>query len=217
MMKISIKATIFATILTLSGCTTLGTGTTTGTTGSSAGTDIVSAGAAILENLLGGLLSNTLTEQSFVGTWTYQEPQVRFESENLLTKAGGAVVAQSIEKKLDKYLSKVGITKGATTYTFNSDKTFTISTKGRTISSGTYSYDRTNKILNLNGSLGILNQKCTVGLDGTNLCLLYDADKLLTVFNGVGQLLGKNSTLGTVASVFGENYDGMKVGFSLSK
>ena len=215
MKKNSLKATILAAILTLGGCTTLGTGSTTGTTG--AGTDIVSAGAAILENLLGGLLSNTLTEQSFIGTWTYQEPQVRFESENLLTKAGGAVVAQSIEKNLDKYLSKVGISKGATTYTFNSDKTFTISTKGRTISSGTYSYDRANKILNLNGTLGILNQKCTVGLDGSNLCLLYDADKLLSVFNGVGSLLGKNSSLGTVASVFGENYDGMKVGFSLSK
>ena len=215
MKKNRLKAAILAAILTLSGCTTLGTGSTTGTTG--AGTDIVSAGAAILENLLGGLLSNTLTEQSFIGTWTYQEPQVRFESENLLTKAGGAVVAQSIEKKLDKYLSKVGISKGVTTYTFNADKTFTITTKGRTISSGTYSYDRTNKILNLNGTLGILNQSCTVGLDGANLCLLYDADKLLTVLNGIGSLLGKDTTLGTVANVFGESYDGMKVGFSLSK
>ena len=215
MKKNIIKAAVLAATLSLSGCTTLGLGSTTDSTGT--GTDIVSAGAAILENLLGGLLSNTLTEQSFVGTWTYQEPQVRFESENLLTKAGGAVVAQSLEKNLDKYLSKVGISKGVTTYTFNDDKTFTITTKGRTISSGTYSYDRTNKILNLNGTLGIMNQSCTVGLDGSNLCLLYDADKLLSVMNGVGSLLGKTSALGTVASVFGESYDGMKVGFSLSK
>lgn len=220
MKRHSIFAMIMAVALTLSGCTTLGTGGTgtTGTTGTTgAGTDIISAGAAILENLLGGLLSNTITEQSFVGTWTYQEPQVRFESENLLKKAGGAVVAQSIEKKLDKYLSKVGISKGVTTYTFNQDKTFTISTRGRTISSGTYSYDRNTKTLNMNGTLGIMNQSCTVGLDGTNLCLLYEADKLLSVMNGVGQLLGKSSAIGTVASVFGESYDGMKVGFSLSK
>ena len=215
MKKNIFKAAVVAAALSLSGCTTLGLGSTSGSTNS--GTDIVSAGAAILENLLGGLLSNTLTEQSFVGSWTYQEPQVRFESENLLTKAGGAVVAQSLEKNLDKYLSKVGISKGVTTYTFNDDKTFTITTKGRTISSGTYSYDRTNKILNLNGTLGIMNQSCTVGLDGSNLCLLYDADKLLSVMNGVGSLLGKTSALGTVASVFGESYDGMKVGFSLSK
>ena len=162
MKKNIFKAAVVAAALSLSGCTTLGLGSTSGSTNS--GTDIVSAGAAILENLLGGLLSNTLTEQSFVGSWTYQEPQVRFESENLLTKAGGAVVAQSLEKNLDKYLSKVGISKGVTTYTFNDDKTFTITTKGRTISSGTYSYDRTNKILNLNGTLGIMNQSCTVGI-----------------------------------------------------
>ncbi len=212
MKKQSILATIMAATLSLSGCTALGTGT-----GSTSGTDIASAGAAILENLLGGLLSNTLTEQSFVGTWTYQTPEVRFESENLLTKAGGTVVASSIEKKLDKYLSKVGITKGVTTYTFNSDKTFTIETKGRTISSGTYAYDRNSKVLSLNGTLGIMNQNCTVGMDGTNLCLLYDADKLLSVMNGVGQILGKSNSLGTVASVFGQSYDGMKVGFSLKK
>ena len=219
MKKHSIFAAVIAAALTLSGCTMLGTGSTTGTTGTTGatGTDIVSAGAALLENLLGGLLSNTITEQSFVGTWTYKEPQVRFESEGLLAKAGGTVVASSIEKSLDKYLSKVGITKGVTTYTFNQDKTFTISTKGRTISSGTYTYDRNTKTLNLNGTLGIINQSCTVGMDGTNLCLLYDADKLLTVFNGVGSLLGKTSALGTIASVFGENYDGMKVGFSLTK
>ena len=212
MRKNSICAAIIAAAFTFSGCTTLGTGST-GTTG----TDIVSAGAAVLENLLGGLLSNTITEQSFVGTWTYQEPQVRFESESLLAKAGGTVVASSIEKSLDKYLSKVGITKGVTTYTFNSDKSFTIATKNRVISSGTYSYDRNTKTLNLNGTLGIINQSCTVGMDGTNLCLLYDADKLLTVFNGVGSILGKGTTLGSIASVFGENYDGMKVGFSLKK
>lgn len=217
MRKNTIFAAVIAASLSFSSCMNLGSGSTGSTGSSSGGTDLISAGAAILENLLGGLLSNTLTEQSFVGTWTYQEPQVRFESENLLTKAGGTVMAQSIEKSLDKYLSKIGISKGATTYTFNEDKSFTISTKGRTISSGTYAYDRNTKTLNLNGTLGIMNQSCTVGLDGANLCLLYDADKLLSVMNGVGQLLGKNSALGTVASVFGESYDGMKVGFSLKK
>ncbi len=210
-------ATLLAASLTLTSCLTMGTGASTSGSTSTAGSDVVSAGTSILENLLGSLLSNTLTEQSFVGTWTYQEPQVRFESENLLSQAGGTVVASSIEKSLDKYLSKVGIAKASTTYTFNSDKTFTIVTKGRTISSGTYSYDRSTKTLNLNGTLGLMNQSCTVGLDGTNLCLLYDADKLLTAMNGVGQLLGKSSALGSIASVFGQNYNGMKVGFSLKK
>jgi hypothetical protein len=198
------------------------TGTTTSTTststGSTIGSDVLSAGTSILGDLIGGLLSKTITEKTFVGTWAYQTPEVRFESENLLAKAGGSVMASSIEQKLDSYLSKVGITKGVTTFTFKDDKSYTIQTKGRVISSGTYTYDRNSQTLKMQGTFGLLNQECFVGMDGTNLCLLYEADKLLTVLNSAASILGQaNSTLGSVASVFGNNYNGMKVGFSLSK
>ena len=184
---------------------------------SSTGT-VANAGTSILNDLLGSLLSKTITERSFVGTWTYQTPEVRFESENLLAKAGGSVMASSIKTKLDNYLSKVGITKGVTTFTFNADKSYTIQTKGQTISAGTYTYNQSSQTLTMQGTLGLMNQSCTVGMDGTNLCLLYDADKLLTLMNSAASVLGQaNSTLGSVAGVFGSNYNGMKVGFSLSK
>ena len=193
------------------------TGTTTGTPAIST-ESVTTAGASILGDLLGGLLSKTITERSFVGTWTYQKPEVRFESENLLAKAGGSVMASSIENKLDGYLSKVGITKGVTIFTFKEDKSYTIQTKGRTISAGTYTYDRNTQMLRMQGTFGLLNQECFVGMDGTNLCLLYDADKLLAVMNAAAGILGQtNSTLGSVAGVFGKNYNGMKVGFSLNK
>lgn len=219
MEKNILSAVILAATLTIAACGPGATGTTASTpTSNTAGTDIASAGASILGNLLGSILSNTLTEQSFVGTWTYQSPQVRFESENLLAQAGGTVVASSIEQKLDGYLAKIGITKGVTSFTFKEDKTFLIATNGKNVASGTYTYDRSNKILNLTSTLGLMNQNCIVGMDGTNLCLLYDADKLLTVMNTVGATLGKtNSTLGSISSILGQNYTGMKVGFSLSK
>ena len=219
MKKNILSAVILATTLTIAACGPGATGTTASTPASNtAGTDIASAGASILGNLLGSILSNTLTEQSFVGTWTYQSPQVRFESENLLAQAGGTVVASNIEQKLDGYLAKIGITKGVTSFTFKEDKTFLIATNGKNVASGTYTYDRSNKILNLTSTLGLMNQNCIVGMDGTNLCLLYDADKLLTVMNTVGATLGKtNSTLGSISSILGQNYTGMKVGFSLSK
>ena len=220
MKKNIFSAVVLAAALSFIACGPMGTttGSTSTTNTNAAGTDLATAGSSILGNLLGSLLSSTLTEQSFVGTWTYQAPQVRFESENLLAQAGGAVVASSIEQKLDSYLAKVGITKGVTTYTFKEDKTFLIATNGKTIASGTYTYDRSSKILNLTGTLGLMNQNCTVGMDGTNLCLLYDADKLLSIMNTVGSALGKtDSTLGSISSIFGQNYTGMKVGFSLSK
>jgi len=240
MQKLFSAALVAATLLLAScGFGTTGTPSTTGTTttptsttsgdilgsvlGGMTGTTntgdaVTSAGTSILNDLLGTLLSKTITEKSFVGTWTYQTPEVRFESENLLAKAGGSVMASSIEQKLDNYLSKVGITKGVTTFTFNSDKSYTIQTKGRVISSGTYTYDRNSQTLRMQGTFGLLNQECFVGMDGTNLCLLYDADKLLTVVNSAASILGQaSSTLGSVASVFGQNYNGMKLGFSLSK
>jgi len=218
MKKIFLSAAIVAAAISFTACGPGTTSTTTSSTSNSAGTDLATAGSSILGNLLGSILSNTLTEQSFVGTWTYQAPQVRFESENLLAKAGGAVVAGSIEQKLDTYLAKIGITKGVTSFTFKEDKTFLIITNSKTVASGTYTYDRSSKVLNLTSTLGLMSQNCIVGMDGTNLCLLYDADKLLTIMNTVGATLGKtNSTLGNISGILGQNYTGMKVGFSLSK
>lgn len=229
MKKNILSAAILAASLTLSGCGTTGTsalgsilGGSTGATGTTTGTDVTSvlgsAGSTILNSLLGTILGSTMTEQTIVGTWTYRQPEVRFESENLLAKAGGEVAAASIEQKLGTYLSKIGISAGTTTYTFNQDKTFSISTGSRTISTGTYTFDTNTKTLQMQGSLGLLNQTCIVGMDGTNLCLLYDADKLLTATTSIASVLGKaSSTLGSVASVLGNNYTGMKLGFQMSK
>lgn len=200
MKKTSFLACSMAAVLTLASCTIpTSTGTSTGTTTGSATTDgLIGVATSILSGLLGNTLANSITEQTFVGTWTYQAPECCFESENLLAQAGGEVVANNIENTLNTYLSKVGIKKGVTRYTFNQDKTFSIETSGRTISTGTYSYDKSTKTLKLNGSLGLLNQSCLVGMDGTNLCLLYDADKLLTGVNAIGSVLGNVS--GTVAT-----------------
>lgn len=225
MKKIILSAAIIAACISLTGCGVMGvpatTGsTTTGTTTTTTGTSTVTADAAssILNSLLGGILASTINEQSFVGTWTYQTPEVRFESENLLAQAGGTIVANSVKTKLESYLAKIGIKEGATTFTFKEDKTYTISTKKQVISTGTYSYDKSNKILSMQGALGLMNQSCTVGMDGTNLCLLYDADKLLSLMNAAGSILGKsNSTIGNITTILGQNYNGMKVGFSLSK
>ena len=202
MKKTTITSAIMAMCLMLSSCVLPGSSTGTNTTtGNDAGNILGSvlgseAGGDILNSLLGTILSKTLTEESIYGTWVYQSPEVRFESESLLAKAGGEIAAQSIERKLDSYLTKVGIKQGVTTYTFNAK----------------------NKTLKMQGTLGLMNQNCTIGMDGTNLCILYDADKLLTVANSVGSILGQvSSTVGSVAGIFGENYKGMKLGLAMSR
>ena len=72
---------LVASSLSFSSCGVPGsTGTGTSTT-STATTDALSS---ILGSLLGGLLSSNMTQQTLIGSWTYQAPEVRFESENLL-------------------------------------------------------------------------------------------------------------------------------------
>ena len=211
-------AAIMAASFSLNSCGNLGTGLGSTSGNSDATSSVADAGSAILNSLLGSILSTTLTEKSIVGTWTYRQPEVRFESENVLAKAGGEVTAANIEKKLDGYLTKVGITKGVTSFTFKEDKTFTIMSGNKTISSGTYKFDTSAKTLTMQGNIGLMNQTCTVGMDGTNLCLLYDADKLLNLMNTAGSILGNaNATIGSITNILGQNYKGMKIGFQLAK
>ncbi len=216
MKAITTSAALLAASLCLSSCGgALLSGDTTSTqTQQTAAT----AGATILNSLLGSLLSTTLTEQSIIGTWHYQQPEVRFESENLLAKAGGEVAAAEIEAKVANYLAGIGITKGVTTFVFNEDKTFSIQNSTKQLYSGTYTFNTDSHELVMTGALGLSTLKATVGMDGTNLCLLFEASKLLTMTNTVASILGKsNATAASVATVLGSNYKGMKVGFAIGK
>ena len=51
-------------------------------------------------------------------------PDCKFESDNLLAKAGGEVAAKQVEEKMSGVLEKLGFKEGAT-YIFNEDSTYT--------------------------------------------------------------------------------------------
>lgn len=218
MKKKSIFAAFVTACLSLSSC---GFGGTTGTTDTASSAASIlggilsndGSGTSILGSLLEGLLGGgTLTQKNLIGTWTYQAPKVAFESENLLSKAGGAVVANKVEDKLNTYLSKVGIKQGVSTFTFNQDGTYTIQTKGTTVSSGTYSYNPNSKTIQMSGMLGLTNLNCSVGVSGSYIYLMFGADKLLSGANSVLSALGSS----VLSSVLG-SYDGMQIGFTLAK
>ena len=44
---------------------------------------------------------NALKIEDFWGTWQYQKPACQFKSDELLQKAGGIALAESLEKKLE--------------------------------------------------------------------------------------------------------------------
>lgn len=147
------------------------------------------------------------------GTWNYQGSAVEFESDNLLMKAGGTAAATMAENKLDEQLGKIGIKEGQMSFTFNADSTFT-STVGKKTLNGTYSYDASNKQVNLK-YLKLLNLNAKVNCSSSSLELLFNSDKLLKLLTYIGSK-SSNTTLKTISSL-AEKYDGMMLGFQLSK
>lgn len=147
------------------------------------------------------------------GTWNFSGSAVEFESENLLNKAGGAVAAGVAEKKLDEQLGKIGIQPGKFSFTFNADSTFTAKLGTRSFN-GTYSYvSSTQKVALKFSKLVNINAKATC--TSSNLDLLFNADKLMKLLTYLGSKSG-SSTLKSVSSL-ASKYDGMMMGFSMSK
>lgn len=156
---------------------------------------------------------NALTGKvDITGSWTYTGSAVKFKSENLFKQAGGAVAANSVEKKLDDALLKAGIKEGVTQFTFNADSTFTSTTNKRT-QKGTYSYNPETQIINLKYSR-LISYNATLQMQGKKMTLLFDADKLFSLL----VFLGNKSTSSALKSVatLAESYDGMMLGLEFS-
>lgn len=158
-------------------------------------------------------LTGTEATIDMTGTWNYKGSAVEFESENLLMKAGGSAAATMAENKLDEQLSKIGIRDGQMSFTFNADSTF-VSTVGKKKLNGTYSYDAANKQVTLK-YLRLLNLNAKVNCTSNSMDLLFNSDKLLKLIAFIGSK-SSNTALKTVSSL-AENYDGMMLGFQLTK
>lgn len=153
-----------------------------------------------------------VTAEDLVGTWTYAEPVLVLESDQVLGKIGGAVMAQTAEKKLSSVMEKIGVKPGVVKMTFNSDGTYTCELNGHTIR-GTYEVqDATLTLKKLNFTALSANVKKT----GNSLQLAVQADKLLTLVSSLTSIVPEDGLLSTVTSLF-KSYDGMQVGVKFEK
>ena len=152
------------------------------------------------------------------GTWDYSGVAVKLVSEDLLKSAAAGVAAGQVEEKLDGYVQKIGIKPGAFGFTFSDDNTFTTTFKGKNIP-GTYTLDEQAKTLTLTyGKTSFMKgftMTATVNITSSQLDLMFNADKLLD-FIGKVSATSKNTTLSAISAV-AEQYDGMKLGFELTK
>lgn len=163
----------------------------------------------ILNNVIG---SGTFKQADLCHTWKYSKPGCAFTSENLLAKAGGEIAASKVENKLEGYYKKFGFSSSNTYFTFNTDGTFSAKNDGKAWN-GTYTFDEKTHAIQLKGLLLSASGYATKTTNG--ISLLFDQKKLLNLIKTLSAFKG-SSTLSAVGSI-ANNYDGMQVGFEMTK
>lgn len=173
-----------------------------------------SAGSSIINGILNNVIgSGTFSKQDLCAhTWKYSKPGCAFTSENLLAKAGGEIAANKVEEKLGEYYSKFGFSGSNTYFTFKTDGTFAAKIDGKSWQ-GNYTFDEKTHAIQMKGLLLSMSGYATKTTNG--ISLLFDQTKLLNLIKTMGALKGSStlSAIGTIAN----NYDGMRVGFEMSK
>ena len=190
-----------------------------GTTGAtSSATAATAATTTSIGSIISGLLNNVIGSGTFskaelcAHTWKYSKPGCAFTSENLLAKAGGEIAASKVENKLEGYYKKFGFSSSNTYFTFNTDGTFSAKIDGKAWN-GTDTFDEKTHAIQLKGLLLSASGYATKTTNG--ISLLFDQKKLLNLIKALSAFKG-SSTLSAVGSI-ANNYDGMQVGFEMTK
>jgi hypothetical protein len=155
-----------------------------------------------------------LTTDKIVGTWNYTGSAITFKSStNALSNLAGSAATTAIEKKLDQYLSKVGISKGLFGFTFNEDGTMSVNYGSRTFN-GTWSLDADKSVINMKVK-SLINMKGYVAVQGSQMELQFDTSTMMKLIKSVCSVYNQG-TLQTINSLLNQ-YDQMYSGFKLVK
>ena len=169
----------------------------------------------VASDLIGNLLGTSkVSEKSLVGTWSYNQPCVAFESEDVLTTLGSSMVSKKVESTMQKGLTKVGFNSGKVVMTLKEDKTGTIEFNGKNIVVN-WAVDGSDLKL----TFPIVDKGVTMNakLTESELQLAMKADKLLTLLNTITEKTSTvNSSLGTLNTLT-KNVKGMYMGLKFTK
>ena len=183
-------------------------GLTGSNSGNSAASDIITSITDLVTGKAG------LTTDKIAGTWNYTGSAITFKSStNALSNLAGTAATTAIEKKLDQYLAKVGISKGLFGFTFNEDGTMTVNYGSKTFP-GTWKLDADKSIVNMKIK-SLVNMKGYVAVKGSNMELEFDVTTLMRFLKSLTSVYNKG-TLQTINELLNQ-YDQMYAGFKLTK
>ncbi len=210
-MKLStlLYSLIFSSLIVFNSCSSL-----LGTSGST-DSDTDKSSGNVLEDILNTVMGKTpLTYKNMEGTWNFNKSAVAFETDNLLKKAGGAVIASQVQAKLDESTKSLGINSTNTTFTFHADSTYSAKIRGVKIS-GKYTIDPKTKTVKMNYLMGVASMNAVAVVSTRDMKLLFDADSFLKLMKFISQFT--NNTSIEVLGKMADMYDGMLMGFDMDK
>lgn len=174
-----------------------------------------SGAADIVNGIVNTITASKIEMKDLTGKWAYDQPAVTFSSDNLLQKAGGVAASGAIVNKLRPYYTKAGLNN--MTIEFGTDSTFVAKTGRITVKGSVEPAENNMFRFNIKafgkvpaGSINAYAEK-----QGNNLCLTFDAKKLIKLAETVASLSG-NATLKTASDLI-NSYEGVNIGVSLKK
>jgi hypothetical protein len=154
------------------------------------------------------------TQNDLTGKWNYKSTACKFETDNLLKKAGGAIVATQVESAFDEYCQKMGIKEGNAHFTFNKDSTYAAKL-GVLKFSGKCKLNDDTKMMSMTYALGIGKTNALVVKLGNKMKLYFDADSFLKMMKTLSMFTNNNKV--EILAKMAELYDGMLLGFEMEK
>ena len=215
MKKTFVCVAVASCIALLSGCGAIGSGSATSNSNGSILGGIIGAASSAntIGNVIGSVLgTNKLTAKQLVGTWKYKGPGCAFTSDNALAKAGGEIAATQIKEELATQYSKLGFTSSNTYITFNEDGTYSAKIDGKQMT-GKYTFDESSCQFKLTGLLLSFTGYAKKNTDGIGI--LFESKKILSLIQTLSSMSG-NETVNVIGDI-SKNYDGVRVGFDMTK
>ena len=166
---------------------------------------------SVVDKLTGG----KLTEKALIGTWSYTQPGVKFEGEDIVSDVAGSALESSVVKQLETAYAFAGLRPGAGSFTFNDDDTFGASLGSYELS-GTYAFDPSTHVVTLRfakGSIALGTIEGHAYIDGKELLLVFPVTKFVQTAASLGS---KVASLATVAALL-EKYKNVYIGFAFQK
>lgn len=213
-MKRILIAAAAVLIMSVSASAQINLGSIVGALGGSSNSGDNSAGSLItsITDLLSG--KGNLTPDKITGTWNYTGSAITFKSStNALSNLAGTAATAAIEKKLDQYLAKVGISQGLFGFTFNEDGTMYVKYGSKTFN-GTWTLNAGKSVINMKIK-NLINMKGYAAVKGSNMELEFDVSTLMKLIKSVTSMYNQG-TLQTINQLLNQ-YDQMYAGFKLVK